>query len=248
MAKTQKFSEDRLLEAVVKYSEIEKKKIKATELAEWSRSHIAGLEGVRDYHFTRPIKERDNRSGKIITRPKLCTVRIEEINRSRSVTAMIRKNLLLKASNIDDFSELPVSVQRKMIAETRDTVDRLLVENQRLRRENETLRAENKKTGDLAAAAAEKAGFLARQQETLAKQVRYLMKAADETSRKKMLARMGVSDGEIDLNAYAQSLQIGINDVVNISRALQAHILADRDESADGGASLADTVLSGLDL
>ncbi len=161
---------------------------------------------------------------------------------------MIRKNLLLKASNIDEFSELPVSVQRKMIVETRETVDKLLIENQRLRRENETLRAENKKTSDLAAAAAEKAEFLARQQETLAKQVRYLMKAADEAARKKMLARMGVSDGEIDLNAYTQSLQIGINDAVNISRALLAHILADRDETAEGEPSLADTVLSGLNL
>ena len=33
MAKTQKYSEDQLLEAVVMFSEIEKKKIKATELA-----------------------------------------------------------------------------------------------------------------------------------------------------------------------------------------------------------------------
>ena len=33
MAKTQKYSEDRLLEAVIKFAEIEKRKIKATELA-----------------------------------------------------------------------------------------------------------------------------------------------------------------------------------------------------------------------
>ena len=55
MAKTQKYSEDQLLEAVVKFSEIEKKKIKATELARWCRDNIEGLEEVRDYHFTRPI-------------------------------------------------------------------------------------------------------------------------------------------------------------------------------------------------
>lgn len=52
MAKTQKYSEDQLLEAVVKFSEIEKKKIKATELAKWCRDNIEGLEEVRDYHFT----------------------------------------------------------------------------------------------------------------------------------------------------------------------------------------------------
>lgn len=64
MAKTQKYSEDQLLEAVVKFSEIEKKKIKATELARWCRDNIEGLEEVRDYHFTRPIKERMKRRGK----------------------------------------------------------------------------------------------------------------------------------------------------------------------------------------
>ena len=48
MAKTQKYSEDQLLEAVIKFSEIEKKKIKATELADWCRSNIEGLEDVRD--------------------------------------------------------------------------------------------------------------------------------------------------------------------------------------------------------
>lgn len=47
MAKTQKYSEDKLLEAVVKFSEIEKKKIKATELAKWCRNNVEGLEEVR---------------------------------------------------------------------------------------------------------------------------------------------------------------------------------------------------------
>ena len=59
MAKTQKYSEDRLLEAVIKFAEIEKRKIKATELAKWCRGNMEGLEEVRDYHFTRPIKEKD---------------------------------------------------------------------------------------------------------------------------------------------------------------------------------------------
>lgn len=56
MARTQKFPEDLLLEAVVKYAEVEKGKIKATELAAWSALNIKGLEGVRDYHFMRPVK------------------------------------------------------------------------------------------------------------------------------------------------------------------------------------------------
>ena len=89
MAKTQKYSENQLLEAVIKFSEIEKKKIKATELAKWCRDNIEGLEEVRDYHFTRPVKEKDDKTGKMIERPKLCTLKIEEINKSRSLTVSI---------------------------------------------------------------------------------------------------------------------------------------------------------------
>lgn len=144
MAKTQKYSEDKLLEAVVKFSEIEKKKIKATELAKWCRNNVEGLEEVRDYHFTRPIKSKDEKSGKIIERPKLCTLKIEEINNSRSLTASINTNLLLRASNIDTFIEQPDLVKRKMIVETRETVDKLLIRNGNLTRENEALKSENK--------------------------------------------------------------------------------------------------------
>ena len=64
MARTQKFPEDLLLEAVVKYAEVEKGKIKATELAAWAASNIKGLEGVRDYHFMRPVRNKDSKHGK----------------------------------------------------------------------------------------------------------------------------------------------------------------------------------------
>lgn len=113
MAKTQKYSEDKLLEAVVKFSEIEKKKIKATELAKWCRDNIEGLEEVRDYHFTRSVKEKDERTGKMVERPKRCTLKIEEINKSRSLIVSINKNLLLQASNIDIFMEQPDSAKEK---------------------------------------------------------------------------------------------------------------------------------------
>ena len=47
MARTQKFPEDLLLEAVVKYAEVEKGKIKATELAAWAALNIKGLAQVQ---------------------------------------------------------------------------------------------------------------------------------------------------------------------------------------------------------
>ena len=137
MAKTQKYSEDQLLEAVIKYSEIEKKKIKATELAEWSRRNIEGLEEVRDYHFTRSIRERDANTGKIIDRPKLCTLKINEINKARDITKSVDTNLLLRATNMDTFFQQSDSAQRKIVVETRKIFDEIIHRNILLARENE---------------------------------------------------------------------------------------------------------------
>ena len=103
MGKKQKYKDDQLLEAVIKYSEIYKKKIKATELAEWCRENIEGLEEVKYYHFMRPINVRDEKSGKMKQQSKLCTKKIEEINKARSLVAGVKTNLLLQSSNIDTF-------------------------------------------------------------------------------------------------------------------------------------------------
>lgn len=221
MAKTQKYSEDQLLEAVIKFSEIEKKKIKATELADWCRRNIEGLEEVRDYHFTRSIKEKDKKTGKMIERPKLCTLKIEEINKSRSLTVSINTNLLLRASNIDAFMEQPDSAKRKMIVETRETVDKLLTRNGNITRENEALRAENKSMKSDILIIADKIGALQKAQDKLIKQVSYLMKATDEAIRKEMLAQMGIEDGAMDLNMYLASIHQELSEVMDINQSLK---------------------------
>ena len=111
MARTQKYTEELLLEAVVKYAETERGKIKATELAEWAGANITGLEGVRDYHFMRPVREKDPQTGAVTMRRKPCTVRMDEINRARNLTAQISRNALLKASTIEEFMNQPGFIQ-----------------------------------------------------------------------------------------------------------------------------------------
>lgn len=257
MAKTQKYTEDQLLEAVIRFSEIEKKKIKATELAKWCKDNIEGLEEVRDYHFTRPIKEKDEKIGKMVERPKLCTVRMEEINKSRSLTVSINTNCLLKASNIDTFMEQPTSLQRKMIVDTRETVDKLLTKNTNLTRENEALRTENKSLKTDVLSVSDRVDILQKAQEKLIKQVTYLMKITDEEARKKMLSEMGIEDGSIDLDVYTQSLQQNIDDVMDINKVLKNYIVTNTsniDENVDTNAtqnyssSLNDKIMSGLDF
>ena len=224
MAKTQKYSENQLLEAVIKFSEIEKKKIKATELADWCRRNIEGLEEVRDYHFTRSVKERDEKTGKMIERPKLCTLKIEEINKSRSLTVSINTNLLLRASNIDKFMEQPDSAKRKMIIETRETVDKLLMRNGNITRENEALKSENKKIKSDILIMTDKINALQKEQDKLIKQSTYLMKVTDKATRKDMLREMGIDDESVDLDSYSKSLQQELSEVMNINKSLRKYL------------------------
>lgn len=246
MAKTQKYSEDQLLEAVVKFSEIEKKKIKATELAKWCRNNIDGLEEVRDYHFTRTIKEKNEKTGKMVERPKLCTLKIEEINKSRSLTVSINTNLLLRASNIDTFMEQSDVAKRKMIVETRETVDKLLTRNGNITRENEVLRAENKSMKSDILIITDKIDALQKAQDKLIKQVSYLMKATDEAARKEMLARMGIEDESVDLNTYTESLQQELSNIVNINDSIKKYIYNTDLKKEDEGMNLTDSIMKEL--
>lgn len=248
MAKTQKYSEDKLLEAVVKFSEIEKKKIKATELAKWCRDNIEGLEEVRDYHFTRSVKEKDERTGKMVERPKRCTLKIEEINKSRSLIVSINKNLLLQASNIDIFMEQPDSAKRKMIVETRETVDKLLMRNRNITREKEVLKTENQAMKAEILKISEKVDNFQKAQDKLIRQIKYLMKATDEAARKEIVAQMGISDDSVDLDTYMNSLNQELSQIVDINRILRKY-LDESDSNIDSKAdNLINDIMSGLDF
>lgn len=253
MARTQKYTEELLLEAVVKYAEAESGKIKATELAAWAAVNISGLEGVRDYHFMRPVRERNLQTGVVMVRHKLCTVRMEEINRARSLTSQISRNTLLKASAIEDFMKQPGFVQRRQIAETRETVGRLAAKNESLSRANEALRAENKSFRKGMEQLTEDIRRLQDTQGRLTKQVMYLMKAADEKSRKEALADMGLSDRSVDLDVYTRSLEQEIGSVMDLRKVLGKFLLEEANPAmpgaeSDGSKTLAEEVLSGIDF
>ena len=229
MARTQKYTEELLLEAVVKYAETKRGKIKATELAEWAGANISGLEGVRDYHFMRPA------------------------NRARSLTAQISRNTLLKASTIEEFMNQPGFIQRSQIAETRETVGRLAAKNESLSRANEALRAENKSFRKGMERLTEDIRRLQDTQGRLTKQVMYLMKAADEKSRKEALADMGLSDRSVDLDVYTRSLEQEIVSVMDLRKVLGKFLLEEANPAVPGAGSdsdktMAEEVLSGIDF
>lgn len=251
MARTQKFPEDLLVEAVVKFSEIEKGKIKATELASWARTNITGLEEVHDYHFMRPVREKDPRTGKILVTKKSCTVRMEELNKVRSITETVNRNVLLRATSIDTFMNQPDYIQRRQISETRETVDRLLSKNARISRECEALQAENKRLKEDLSSLADKINALQNEQELLNQKIHFLMKTSDAATRKEMLRQMGITDGEIDLDIYVKSLTLGIREAMDITRSVTRHMVSykntfDEDETSQQTGSLANDIMSGL--
>ena len=246
MAKTQKYSEDQLLEAVIKYSKIEKKKIKATELAEWSRRNIEGLEEVRDYHFTRSIRERDANTGKIIDRPKLCTLKINEINKARDITKSVDTNLLLRATNMDTFFQQSDSAQRKIVVETRKIFDEIIHRNILLARENEALKMEKEIISVQITKMTEEISVLEKEQDKLVKQVAYIMKYMDEAKRKEMLAKMGIEDEIIDLDIYMKSLEQKLNDVMDIDAVLKRCIKGEGKTQSES--NLTKDILSGINF
>ena len=251
MARTQKFPEDVLLEAVVKYAEVEKGKIKATELAAWAALNIKGLEGVRDYHFMRPVRNKDSKTGKQTAGKKTCTLRMEEINRARSLTESVKRNTLLKASTVEAFMDQPDYVQRRQIVDTRETVDRILAKNASLTRKNESLHAINRQMKMEITALSEKVESLSRTQTILYRKILFLMKATDEASRKAILAEMGIEDHGMDLDVYTQSLSLDIGDIMDINRAVIRHMAAygsipDEDKDRQSPMSLSDNVIAGL--
>lgn len=245
MAKTQKFSEDLLIEAVVKYSEQVKTKIKATELATWARDNIKGLEDVRDYHFTRPVVERDAKTGKVKKRIKLCTARIDEINKSRSITATMNNNVLLSSSKADAFFDLPYSTQVKLIVETRETFNTLLKKNAYLITENDSLRRLNKEQTITIDEIATKIKKIEKKQVILTKQINYLLRTTDESNRKEMLAQMGIKDGSIDINVYKKCIEEDMTEMFDIEKTLKKYHQEENNESSDNE-SLTEDILAGL--
>ena len=146
MARTQKYSGDLLLEATLQYSEICAGKIKYVELAEWASANIPGLEGVKDYHFSRPMVVVDKAGGKK-TVVKECTQRVMELNKARSVAVNMESNPLIKSSRIDDFLDMPRQKQVHIILQTRNQFESAMkssryaeMEHNRVQQENRLLR------------------------------------------------------------------------------------------------------------
>ncbi len=243
MGRTAKYSEDLLLSAVVKYSEVVKTKIKATELAEWARKNIKGLEDVHDYHFTRPTK--NPKTGKIEKR--LCTERLEELNVARDTRQKENKNVLLSSVNIDAFFELDERSQRKAIQEARDIVNEYKRTNAYLRRHNDYLREIDNLTKDKISTLESSLKDFKKKQKSLERLLRYLKNQSKEEQIRKHLEQMGISDGDFDLQKYNDAMKGDLNQIFNIDaeiRKYQIKMNQEDDEKEEESKLLQDVDIS----
>lgn len=219
MARTAKFSDDLLLDAVVQYADCFKGKIKATELAEWARKNVIGLEEVSDYNFTRPIK--NAKTGKL--EKKRCTQRIEELNISRDTRKKENKNILLSAVNADHFFSLSEREQRACIAQVREIVAEYRSTNTYLRRQNDYLNRmridDTEKMRKLEA----KINDITSKQSVLQKTISTINKKTTEEQLRGKLVEIGITDGNFDLIKYNESLTLDINEMLNIDKTIRKY-------------------------
>lgn len=219
MGRTAKYSEDLLLDAVIKYSDYCKSKIVATELAEWARCSIEGLEDVRDYNFTRKIK--DPKTGHQIEPEHL--KRINEINIARSIHRKTDKNTLLSTTNIERFYELSLRQQKEEIAEAREIISEYRSSNNYLRKQNDTF----KHVVSEYIAKVEKIEKIVKEikskQAVVDKAIIKLVKENSEVHIIEKLKEIGISDGDFDLIKYNESLKMTVDEMLDIDKAIKMY-------------------------
>lgn len=219
MGRTAKFTDELLLKAVIEYSGVIKTTIKASELARWSRKNISGLEDVKDYHFTRKVK--NPISGKI--EKKLCTKRIEELNVARDTRKRENKNILLSSVNIDKFFELDLRNQRKVIIEAREIVSEYKRTNINLQKQNEIIKNQNSELSKVLEMHVSDIKDIKKKQKLLNQIVNKIRKNIDDDQIKMQLEQDGIIDGKFDILKHNESLNEDINSMFNIDKAIQQY-------------------------
>lgn len=223
MARTQKFSDDLLLEAVVRYAETTKEKIVAVDLAQWCHQNVPGLEDVRDYHFLRPIKVKNEKTGKVIDQKKRCTERIEEINHTRSITEKVKSNVLLFSASVNQFFDLPIYIQKTQAEEAKAIFDEIRVKYERATRENEALR---KTVDSLVGRLQDVEEILPKIDLKIEKQNLLLNRVKRDWTDEKMkevLRNMGIEDDKINFEQLKKSLKNESDEISNLNQIIRAY-------------------------
>lgn len=201
MGRNAKYNEKELLSAVIVYADkYPAKKIKATDLAEWANENILELRGVQAYHFTRPVKIINKKTGKTELCEKECKIRMDEINKLRVLYPHVEGNLIFSSASIDQFWDLGSYKQREYLQSAREQYFQLKKDIVRQQNEIEALRNELKHLYNLTEDLVVLREEIRRETAKISSQVSYIFKVTDEETRKHILDKSGIS--ELDLKKY----------------------------------------------
>lgn len=221
MAKISRFSDELLTEAVEKYAKVFPGQIHATELAEWAKQNIEGLEDVRDYNFTRSLTRKDNVTGKTSSVIRPCTELINQVNQSRKKDIAVARNPLITSANLDDFFGFAIPDQRKMILDARKQIDMFSKENVDLERQNKALKEENQKLRIVQDKYTKKLDHLLKNQKALEKKVDQVIAKINNKLSVQELENIGIYEDEVILEKNVKSLSDEIGDIFSISGAIK---------------------------
>ncbi len=203
MPNKMKYSEMQLCEAVKKYAEGHRGKIKATEVALWARENMS-MEEVQGYHFLRPKIVRTN--GKKREEKRECTKLLEDINKKRTQLFATENNVILKAASIDDFFSLPMSEQRKSIVAVREHVKDMTKVNLRLQIENDVVRKERQAVEKRMENLYEQIEKVAKETAKTMRLCKYVTNRLADKSCAELCEEIGIEDGNLDLRKFEESI------------------------------------------
>ena len=257
MAQKKSYPEDLMLDAVLKYADRTEGKIRLSELAVWASENIAGLKGIKYFHFNAKRTKKDPRTGKKEKSYTEAYLRVQELNRSRENEDILKSNPILHSSDVDAFLELPVTEQRRCFLAARDTVWGITRENSMLKSQNKLLQGEIRETVRRSAELAEVIEKISKAQNTLDRKVTLFLRLVGEEQRKLVMRRAGILDDGFDLLSYETALKDDVREAFRIANAIQPvlDVLKEMDtESTDSPFSRAteseiiDTIIGGIDI
>lgn len=231
MGRTSKYNDNRLLDAVIQYSEKCVGKIKLTALAEWARNNIAGLEDVQDYHFVRPVK--NPKTGKMEKRP--CTQRIEELNAMRDLRKRIDHNVIMSGVSIDVFYDLPERDQRRNIEEARATVAEIKSSNTYLRRSISYLEAYHNGIKEKLTEVLKLTHSIKQKQEEVEKRISSVERKLEDQQIRAIAEEMGIRDEFFSITKYNESLRLDVSEMINMDEEIRKHQRKIKNESGSSG-------------
>ena len=237
MAQKEKYTEEQLMDAVVKYSETVSGKIKITELAKWAADNVPGLEGIQAHNFRGKRKVINKRTGKQEQVQLQAFERIQSINEMRMGTEAMRSTELLHSSDPDKFLYLPRPIQRRQILDAREFIEKLIDKDRALTKQNNVLMEENIRLKDDNIKLQDRFDQIQERQGMIEKKLSQMIRVMDEQMQAETLQSLGVMNDGVDLEAHVKSLRQDTEDVFSISKSIRRFKKGDAREDGPGQAA-----------